>query len=63
MSYQPSPQILEKYARVLVNFALNSGAGVKRGEVVRLIVSEVAKPLYVALRNEILKAGAQPLTR
>jgi len=46
----------------LVNFALNSGKGVKKGEVVRLVVSEVAKPLYIALRNQILKSGAYPLT-
>jgi aminopeptidase len=60
--YSPSPEILEKYAKVLVNFALNSGKGVKRGEVVRLVVSESAKPLYVALRNQILKSKAHPLT-
>ena len=60
--YQPAHEILEKYAQVLVNFALNSGQGVKPGEVVRLIVSEVAKPLYFAIRNEILKAGAHPLS-
>jgi len=60
--YQPPKDILEKYACVLVNFALNSGAGVKKGEVVRLIASEVAKPLYVAIRNQILKSGAYPLS-
>ena len=32
--YQPSKKILEKYADVLVNFALNSGKGIKKGEVV-----------------------------
>lgn len=58
----PSQEVLEKYAKVLVNFALNSGKGVKKGEVVRLVVSEVAKPLYLALRNQILKSGAHPLT-
>ena len=60
--FTPSSEILEKYARVLVNFALNSGQGVKKGEVVRLVVSEAAKPLYIALRNQILKSGAHPLT-
>jgi len=61
-NFQPSKKILEKYARVSVNFALNSGKGVKKGEVVRLSVSECAKPLYVALRNQILRSGAIPLT-
>lgn len=59
--YTPSPEILQKYSRVLVNFALNSGQGVKKGEVVRLNVSESAKPLLVALRNQILQSGAHPL--
>ena len=61
-AYVPLPEILQKYAQVLVNFALNSGKGVKKGEVVRLIVNECAKPLYIALRNQVLKSGAIPLT-
>ena len=50
MSYQPSADLLDKYADVMINFALNSGEGVKPGEVVQLRVSEVAKPMLVALR-------------
>lgn len=61
-SYQPSADLLDKYAKVLVNFALNSGRGIKPGEVVRLTVSESAKPMYVALRNQVLKSGGLPLT-
>ncbi len=61
MSYQPSEELLEKYADVMINFALNGGEGVKRGEVVQLRVSEVAKPLLVALRRAVLKAGAHPI--
>ena len=61
MAYQPSDALLDKYADVLVNFALNSGEGVKPGEVVQLRVPEVAKPLLVALRRAVLKAGAHPL--
>ncbi len=62
MEYAPSQKILDNYAKVLVNFALNSGRGVKRGDVVRLIVNESAKPLYVALRNQLLRSGAHPIT-
>ncbi len=61
MSYQPSDEILEKYADVMINFALNSGEGVRPGEVVQLRVPEVAKPFLVALRRAVLKAGAHPL--
>lgn len=61
--YQPSQEILAKYADVLVNFALNSGQGVKPGEVVQLAVPDVAKPLALALQNTVLKAGAHPMLR
>lgn len=60
--FTPPPEILTKYARVLVNFALNSGKGIKKGEVVRLTVNEVAKPLFIALRNQILLSGGIPLS-
>lgn len=53
---------MQRYARVLVNFALNSGAGLKPKEVVRLTVAESAKPLYVALRNQVLISGGHVLT-
>ncbi|MBU6388907.1 aminopeptidase [Patescibacteria group bacterium] len=59
--YTPSEQILERYAQVLINFALNSGKGVKRGEVVLVQVPECAKPMYVPLRDTVLKAGAYPI--
>lgn len=61
--YQPSKTILTRYADVLVNFALNSGRGVKKGEVVQCIVPDVAKPLLAALQESILEAGAHPLLR
>lgn len=56
-TYQPSQKILENYAKVLVNFALGSGKGIKKGEVVHLVVEESAKPLYLELRKAIWKAG------
>jgi aminopeptidase len=61
--YEPSAELLEKYAQVLINFALNSGEGVKKGEVVQCAVPDVAKPLALALQNVILKAGAHPIIR
>lgn len=57
MAYAPSQEILERYARVLARFALNDGKGVQRGQVVRLFAEDSAKPLYVATRNEVLRAG------
>lgn len=59
--YKPSSEILEKYADVLVNFALNSGEGIHPGEVVILKVPESAKSLLVYLHRTVLKAGAYPI--
>lgn len=61
--YEPFDKILEKYANVLINFALNSGEGVKEDEVVLLQVPECAKRLLIFLRRAVLKAGAHPLIR
>jgi aminopeptidase len=61
MSYQPDPKILDKYAKVLVNFALNSGKGVKKGEVIRLGVSLSALPMYRALEKVIIDSGAHAI--
>lgn len=62
-NYQPSAQIIDKYAQVLVNFALNSGRGVQAGEVVMVLVPDIAKPLALALQNTLLKSGAHPVIR
>ncbi len=55
--YTPSKKILENYAKVLVNFALNDGKGIKKGEVVHLNATESAKPLFIEVRNQIIKSG------
>lgn len=62
-SFSPSPTIIQRYAEVLVNFALNSGKGVKKGEVVEAVIPDVAKPLALALQNTILKSGGHPIIR
>ncbi|MDP4009744.1 MAG: aminopeptidase [Candidatus Shapirobacteria bacterium] len=61
MSYQPSENILNNYANILVNYALNSGAGIKKNETVFLQVPETAKPLLIALQKAVLKAEAHPI--
>lgn len=55
--YTPPKKILQRYADVLVNFALGGGKGVKIGEVVHLVAYEAAKPLYREIKIAILKAG------
>lgn len=59
--YVPDDKILDKYAEVLVSFALNSGKGVRKGEKVYLQVPEIAKPFLISLRKAVLKAGANPI--
>lgn len=59
--YTPSPHILDNYAKILVNFALNSGAGVKTGEVVHIRIRETAKLMVKPLVKAVLQAGAYPL--
>jgi aminopeptidase len=58
MAYTPAPEILDRYASVLVDFALGGGEGVKPGEVVRVTAPESAKPLYHALCEAVWRAGA-----
>ncbi len=57
MAYTPPTEILERYASVLVDFALGGGRGVQPGEVVRVASSESAKPLYVELQKAVWRAG------
>jgi aminopeptidase len=57
MAYVPSPEILERYASVLIDFALGGGRGVQPGEVVRVVAPESAKPLYAALNRAVWRAG------
>ena len=62
-AYEPSQKVLKNYANVLVNFALNSGKGIKKGEVVQITVNECAKPMYVELRRAIWKAGGHVIAQ
>jgi aminopeptidase len=56
MGYTPPKKILERYADVLVNFALGHGKGIKKDEVVHVVISEYAKPLLLEIQKKILEA-------
>ncbi|MBI5456988.1 aminopeptidase [Candidatus Kaiserbacteria bacterium] len=62
MAYIPSDKILKKYADVMVNFALNKGQGIQKGDVVRLSATESAKPLFIAIHNAIIDAGGHVIS-
>jgi aminopeptidase len=59
MSFHPSEQHVERYADLLVNFALGDGIGISPGDVVHLIATESAKPLYAAVSRAVWRAGGQ----
>lgn len=62
-NYFPPKEILDAYARVLVNFALGREEGINSGEVVQVMVPDIAKPMASALQRTLLKAGANVLMR
>jgi aminopeptidase len=59
--YTPSKDTLEKYSKVLINFALNDGNGIKKGEVVYLVTQTPGIPLAKEIYRTILKSGGHPL--
>jgi aminopeptidase len=61
MAYTPPAEILDRYASVLVDFALGGGDGVRPGEVVRVVAPESAKPLYAALNRAVWRAGGHAI--
>ena len=59
--YTPSKEILEKYADVMVNFALRWGRWINPWDVVFVQIPECAKPFYIPLQTAILKAWWHPI--
>ena len=59
--YSPEPHILENYADILINFALNDGTGIKKGDVVYLVSQLPGLPLARAAYRTIIRSGGQPI--
>lgn len=57
MSYVPDQVVLERYARLLVEFALGNGSGIEPGDVVQVNGSDASKPLYVEACKAVWRAG------
>jgi aminopeptidase len=57
MSYEPSQEIVERYGRLLVNFALGDGQGIKEGETVLVVGSEETKPLFAECCRAVWRSG------
>jgi aminopeptidase len=54
--------LLEKYAQVMVHYALNNGNGINKGETVFLVGQECSKDLFIAIATEIFEAGGNVIT-
>jgi len=61
--YTPPRKILENYAKILVNFALNSGKGIRKGDVVYLATQLPGLPLAKEIYRTILISGGFPMIR
>ena len=59
MTQASSQELLQRYARLLVNYALGGGEGIKPGDVVQVTCPDSAKPLYVEARRAVWEAGGQ----
>ncbi len=55
--------ILENYAKVMVDFALGKGRGIKEKDVVYLVYDSEAKPLALAIFERILEKGGHPIIK
>jgi aminopeptidase len=60
--YTPPQIVIDRYADVMVNFAAGRGKGIKKGDVVRISAEESAKPLFLAIRKAVLKAGGHVIS-
>lgn len=60
-AYTPSPRLLKKYAEVMIKFALNSGKGMKKGDVVYLVTQLPGLPLAKQVYKTILEMGGFPI--
>lgn len=56
-------KILEKYAKVMVNYAVNNGKGINKGDNVRINYPIVAAPLGREIYKQVLLAGGNPFTK
>lgn len=57
MTYTPPQSLLERYADLLVNFALGGGVGLQPGETAWVAGAEDAKPLFVEVCRAVWRAG------
>lgn len=63
MSYQPPSELVERYADLLVNYALGLGHGIEPGSVVLVEGPEDTKPLFIEVCRAVWRAGGHVIQR
>lgn len=61
--FTPNQKMLSQYAHVLTDFALGSGEGIKKGEVIFVQFDSPALPLAQEVYRAILQKGAHPMVK
>jgi len=61
--FVPDRKILENYSKVLIDFALGKGQGIKEKQIVYLQYDSEALPLALEVYKRILQKGAYPMVR
>lgn len=56
--YTPPAKVLKNYADVLIKFALWSGRGAQKGDVICVSISESARPFLPYIQRSIIESGA-----
>ncbi|HYH15879.1 MAG TPA: aminopeptidase [Flavisolibacter sp.] len=54
--------LLNKYAQVMVHYALNNGQGINKGDTIFLVGQEYTKDLFMAIAKEVYAAGGNLIT-
>jgi len=63
MVFSPAKTVLSRYSQVLIDFALGSGKGINKGEVILLQYDSPAVELALAVYKRILEKGAHALIK
>lgn len=54
--------LLQRYANVMVHYALNDGKGISKGDTVFLVGQECTRDLFLAIAEEVYAAGGNLIT-
>lgn len=63
MAYTPPAEMLERYAELLVGYALGGGAGISADDVVQVRAPDNAKPLFIELCRSVWRRGGHVISR